>query len=313
TIPDVYKYTVDHQTDNNGVKTIEGVEWGTYTLTPKDVAHDLIGSSPLSPFTINPAAIQNLQLVVAPQIPRSLMVTVKDSATSLPLSGASVNLTNGGSYSETLITGRGFLTQSDWSGGGGQAYFVDTNRYFDSDGNIETNNPFGSISLKNIFGSYVSNGWLESSTFNTGSASNFYNIVWQPQDQPVDAGVDSVRFQIATGNVEVPATWNFLGPDGTAQSYYTTSDSNINPVHNNDKYLRYKIFLQTASSTFTPNIADVSFTFTSQCTPPGQVIFTGLLPGTYTLTISKFGYQNSVVNNITAPSSWQQQEVILSP
>ncbi len=159
----------------------------------------------------------------------------------------------------------------------------------------------------------MSNGWLESSTFNTGSASNFYNIVWQPQDQPVDAGVDSVRFQIATGNAEVPATWNFLGPDGTAQSYYTTSDSNINPVHNNDQYLRYKIFLQTASSTFTPNIADVSFTFTSQCTPPGQVIFTGLLPDTYTLTISKSGYQNSVVNNITVPSSWQQQEVILSP
>ncbi|MDZ4241110.1 MAG: hypothetical protein U1D31_03265 [Patescibacteria group bacterium] len=312
--PNVIKFSQNYQTDNsNGTETITGLEWDTYTLVVTDASHDLIGSNPLFPFDANPGAIHNVQIILAPENPDSLMVTIKDSATGLPLSGASVTLDDGASYTETLVTGRGFLTQTDWSGGAGQAFFVDTNKYLDSDSNIETNNPAGIMTLKQIFGSYASDGWLVSSTFDTGSESNFYNIMWQPQDQPPATGAESVRIQIATTNDQATTTWNYLGPDGTAGTYYTVSNSNIASAHNGDRYLRYKIFLHTDNSSFTPTVADISFTFTSECTPPGQIIFSGISADTYTLTVSKPGYDTTVVEGVLVSSAWQQREVRLIP
>src|SRR3989344_4727085 len=179
-----------------------------------------------------------------------------------------------------------------------------------SDGTVKINDPVGEIRLRKIFDEYESSAYLISSTFDTGSASNFHQILWQPQDQPPDTGQDSVRFQIATNNNKT--TWNFLGMDGTANTYYTLANQNINSLHNGDRYLRYKAFLQTASTTWTPIISDASFTFTSSCVPPGQVLFTGLDAGDYTLTASKAGYQ-PFADTITTSSSWQQREVVLSP
>ena len=157
---------------------------------------------------------------------------------------------------------------------------------------------------------YVPQGYLISSAFDTGSAGNFHQILWQPQDQPPATGPDSVRFRIATNNNKT--SWNFLGPDGTTDTFYTLANQNINSLHNGDRYLRYKTLLQTASTTWTPTVSDISFTFTSSCVPPGQVFFTGLGAGGYTLTVSKAGYQ-PFTDTITVSSPWQQREVILSP
>jgi len=258
---------------------------------------------------LNPDTNQDFKLIVSPKNPRSILVTVKDGSTQLPLSDATVRLEKP-SYDITLTTGRGFIRQTDWSGGAGQADFTDPARYFGSDGNIEVNDPVGELHLRKIFDEYESSGYLVSSTFDTGSASNFHQILWQPQDQPPNTGPDSVRFQIATNNDK--ATWNFSGPDGTANTHYTLANQNINSLHNGDRYFRYKAFLQTASSTWTPTVSDVSFTFTSSCVPPGQVFFTGLGTGNYTLTVSKTGYQ-PFTDTVSISSSWQQREVILSP
>jgi len=309
TSPDVLKYTASHTTDGDGRKTISSLEWDTYNLNLTDGSYDLAGTVPLLPLMLNPDTNQDFKLIVAPKDPKSLLITVKDASTQLPLSDAAVRLEKSG-YDVTLTTGRGFIRQTDWSGAAGQADFTDPARYFDSDGNIETNNPDGEFHLRKIFDEYESSGYLVSSTFDTGSASNFHQILWQPQDQPPNTGPDSARFQIATNNDK--ATWNFLGPDGTASTYYTLANQNINSLHNGDRYFRYKAFLQTASSTWTPTVSDVSFTFTSSCVPPGQVFFTGLGTGNYTLTVSKTGYQ-PFTDTVNVSSSWQQREVILSP
>ncbi len=157
---------------------------------------------------------------------------------------------------------------------------------------------------------YASSGYLVSSTFDMGSESNFYQIFWQPKDQPPEAGQDSVKFQIATNNDK--ATWNFLGPDGTSNTFYTLSDANINSVHNNNRYLRYKVFLSTEDTDFTPNLGEVSFTFSSECVPPGQVIFSGLEAGTYSLSVSKSGYQ-TVEQNVNVSQPWQESQITLNP
>jgi prepilin-type N-terminal cleavage/methylation domain-containing protein len=309
TNPDILKYNASHTTDSSGGKIISGLEWDTYNLNFTDGAYDLAGAVPLLPLVLNPNTNQDFKLIVTPKDPRSILVTVKDSSTQLPLSGATVRLEKT-DYDTTLITGRGFIRQTDWSGGAGQTDFTDPARYFDSDGNIETNDPAGEFHLRKIFDEYESSGYLVSSTFDTGSAGNFHQILWQPQDQPPNAGSDSVRFQITTNNDKT--TWNFLGPDGTASTYYTIANQNINSLHNGDRYFRYKAFLQTASTTWTPTISDVSFTFTSSCVPPGQVLFAGLDSGDYTLTVSKTGYQ-TFTETVAVSSLWQQREVILSP
>ncbi len=307
--PDVLKYDQVHATDGSGETTIADLEWDTYNLSLNDALYDLAGAIPLVPLSLTPNTAQELKLIVAPKDPNALLVTIKDAGTQLPVSGAQVRLESAG-YDETLITGRGFLRQTEWSGGAGQEDFLDPARYFDSDGNIETGNPAGEFHLAKVFSDYAPAGVLTSSTFDTGSASNFHNIIWQPQAQPLETGLDSARFQIATNNDK--ATWNFLGPDGTSGTFYTLADTNVNSLHNGDRYLRYRVFLQTADVAFTPTVADAAFTFTSSCVPPGQVLFGNLGAGDYTLTVSHDDYQ-SFNNDINVSASWQQYEVTLVP
>ena len=310
TSPDVLKYSASHITNDVGRRTISNLEWDTYNLDLLDGTYDLAGTIPSLPLVLNPDVNQDFKLIVALKDPRSLLITVKDLSTQLPLSDASVRL-EGTNYDTTLTTGRGFIRQTDWSGGSGQTDFTDPAKYFDSDGNIDIVNPVGEIRLQKPFGvEYVPAGNLTSSTFNTGTTSNFHQILWQPQDQPPDTGPDSVKFKIATNNDET--TWNFLGPDGTANTYYTLVNQNINSVHNGDRYLRYKAFLQTVNTAWTPIISDISFTFTSSCVPPGQILFSGLNADDYALTVSKTGYQ-TFTDTVTVSSPWQQREAILSP
>jgi hypothetical protein len=202
------------------------------------------------------------------------------------------------------------LRQGDWSGGSGQTNFVDPKMYYSSDGNIENSSPAGEIKLKEAFGFYALSGELISSTFDTGSASNFYQLIATPQDQPPETGAGSVLFQLASNNDN--ATWDFKGPDGTAGTFYSAIDGNISAVHNNDRYLRYRALLSTASTTYTPNIGEISFTFSSLCVPPGQVMFEGLESGNYILTISKSGFQ-TITENITLDQPTQRREESLMP
>jgi len=309
TNPDVLKYDAAHTTNGSGQKTISNLEWDKYNFLLTDTAYDLAGAIPLSPFVLNPNINQDVKLIVELKNPKAFLVTVKDAGTKLPVSDANVQLT-GTDYDLTLTTGRGFLRQTDWSGGSGQEDFTDSTKYFSSDGNLETANPVGELRLRKVFDQYEPLGYLISSTFDTGSVSNFHQIIWQPQDQPIEAGLDSVKFQIATNNDK--ASWDFLGSDGTSNTFYTLVNPMINPIHNNDRYLRYKVFLQTTDSDFTPNVAEIAITFTSFCVPPGQVFFTGLTSGDYDLTISKSGYQ--IFNDtITISNNWQQYEALLVP
>ena len=302
----VPKYSQNLATDGSGAYSNSSMEWGSYTITGTDATYDIVGINPLNPINLNPDSVQEVDLIVATKNPRSLLVTVKDSSTQLPITDATVQVT-GTSYDETQITDRGFINQTNWSGGAGVDYTADDG-FLDVDG--------GEIKLKNVSGSYNPNGILESSTIDTGSESNFHSLVWSPTDQPVSAssdGTPSVRFQIATNASSTDTTWTYLGPDGTAGTYYTTSNATISSVHNDDRYLRYKVFLHSADPAVTPNISDIAFTMTSSCTPPGQVIFSGLSAGTYTISISKSGYTTQVITDVSVSSNWKEQEVILSP
>ncbi|KKR48591.1 MAG: hypothetical protein UT86_C0004G0077 [Candidatus Magasanikbacteria bacterium GW2011_GWC2_40_17] len=308
--PNVYRYDQTVSTNSEGTKVLDNLEWDTYSFNLSNGSYDVAGTIPTLPVFLVPDATQNLSVILHSHTTNSLLLTIKDSATKLPLTNAAVSIDKG-TFSDSLVTGRGYLRQTDWSGGSGQENFIDETGYFLQDGGVETNSPAGDLYLKKIGNKYQWSGELISSTIDFGTASNFTNIIWEPLSQPAQTGVDSIKFQIATASSSAPSSWNFLGPDGTGETYYTVSDSNISAVHNGDRFLRYKISLSTANQNFSPQLSEVSISYTSGCTPPGQSFFYGLDSGTYNLTVTLPGYQNVIT---TADVSGRSQvEVLMSP
>ncbi|MDE2041099.1 MAG: carboxypeptidase regulatory-like domain-containing protein [Patescibacteria group bacterium] len=307
------KYSQDLVTNSNGLLTLNNMEWDSagYTLTPKDTVNDLAGLNPVNPIVLNAGASIGLQLTVLPKNGNALMVSVVDSS-GLPLPGVSVELQNGVGYDTTLVTGQGSINQTDWSGSSGQSQYVDPTKY-DSDSFADVTSAPGNILIyKDGFGNYAPSAWLESSTFDTGTSSNFYNIIWQPTSQA--SPTTTVRLQFATASTSLPdGSWNFTGPDGTSGSYYTVSNSSMNPVLDGNEFARYRVYLDTLDQGLTPDVSDVGFTYTSGCIPPGQVIFQSLSTGSYTLNISKTGYTAVTNAPVTVSSGWQEFDQTLSP
>jgi len=312
TEPDVYKYHATSSTDGGGEISFADMEWDTYTLTPSDNAYTIGGITPPSPFVLSPGIVSDVSVRAVPQNPNHLLVTVLDAETGLPLSNATTTLEAQSGTTWDTKTGRGFLSQTNWSGGGGQEMYADETRYASADGAISDDTPPGEIKLKETLGEFVESGTLTSSTFDTGSPSNFHRIRWEPADQPISAGEDSVRFQVATAATDSPEDWSFVGPDGSSSSYYTVSDSTMYSGHDDDRYARYKVFLATDDTTVTPNVADVSFTFTSECVPAGQSFFDNLSAADYTLSVTKEGYETSE-SAVTIDSDWRNTTITLSP
>lgn len=304
----IYKYSESLSTGGSGALDLNSMEWDTYTITPTDAAYDIAGINPDSPFSLNPDTDQEVQLVVVPKNGTSLMVSVIDGTTRLPISDAEVNLSRPG-YNTAKYTGQGYLSQVDWIGGFGQVMFTNETQYFSDNGLIDTATSSGDVVMKDIFGLFTTNatGTLESSTFDTGTSSNYYSLSWTPINQPVLSGSNSLKFQFAT-NSSSTDPWNFLGPDGTADSYFSVPGGSINNFHNGKRYARYKAYLTTETATVTPKLSDVNFVYTSGCIPPGQVLFQNLSTNDYLLSVSKNGYV-PYSETISVVNGWQKKTV----
>lgn len=284
--PIVYKYDQDLYTNASGFYDFLNIEWDKYHFSASGTIYDIAGSIPMLPIDLTPGLTQDAFLILKTHSSDSLLVQVRDAGTLQPLSNATVRLSAVG-YDQSASTSVGYLRQTDWSGGSGQEVFNDNTRYYADNGNIVNNSPDGDVKLKKVGGDYLTLGWLESSIFDFGAGATYRNIVIQPLSQPTDT---YVKFQIATDASSTPAVWNYFGPDGTANTYYTATSSLINSSHYNQQYLRYKAYLITDDTKNTPTLSEVLFTYTNQCTPPGQVFFDNLSDGLYTLEVSRDGY-----------------------
>jgi len=69
----------------------------------------------------------------------------------------------------------------------------------------------------------------------------------------------TLQFQAAASN-SPSGPFNFVGPDGTAATFFTTSGASI-AQFNNKRYLKYKAFLSTTDPTVTPTVNDVTVCF----------------------------------------------------
>lgn len=101
-------------------------------------------------------------------------------------------------------------------------------------------------------------GTLDSITYDTGvtGGAQFNSVAWQGTAVP--GGL--VSFQLAVSNTS-SGPWNFTGPDGTINTYYTPSGPGV-PVklnytlYNNYRYFRYRVTL-VATPTSSPRVDSV--------------------------------------------------------
>lgn len=312
--PNVYKFD-NNYTSVAGLVVLNNLEWDTYTPTLVTGQPWVIkGTSPIQQIDVNPGTTQTFSMILTTNTTaNSLLVIVKDAATDTALEGATVHLRKGGSVPQDYygITGGSVWVQSSWVGGGGHASWSTTTptRYWQDDANIDINSAATGVRLNKTSGDYAPSGWLESSTFDTGTdQSNYTTITWAPTTQVANT---NLSFQIAANNDN--ATWNYVGPDGTASTYYTVSGSNVSSVLDGNRYVRYKVFLATTNDKKTPVLTSIQINYVSGCPTPGQVIFTGLTAGNnYDLDVSLTGYVTEVIPNVNINSN-QSIEVKLSP
>ncbi len=287
--PDVYKFTQNFSTDGSGNYSFANVEWDNYLLSLTGASYDIAGTIPMLPLNMTAGLNQEVTAVLRAHTSNSVLINVVDAGTKLPLSNATVHLSGSG-YDQTLTTDLGYLRQTDWSGGSGQISYGLDDKYFSDSGTLSISGPAGDVKLKKSGSNYIGSGWLESSTFDFGDSVNLRNIIWEPIVQPVQTGANSVMFQVAGSSSSSPAVWDFTGADGTASTMYTATNTVIHESISNKRYVRYRAYLNTENTNYTPLLSEVAFTYTNSCTPPGQVFFGGLSAGTYDVEITRGGY-----------------------
>jgi len=109
------------------------------------------------------------------------------------------------------------------------------------------------------FSTYYASGDLTSSTYDSGHDADWGTISFTI-DEPL---ATDIQFQIRTAATEgelSAATW--YGPTGTGD-YYTTSSTNINSVHDGDRWVQYKAYFSGPGDD-TPTLSDVSITYSAE-------------------------------------------------
>ena len=104
-------------------------------------------------------------------------------------------------------------------------------------------------------GGQSASGTYESPTYDSGAGGGGFNYLTFTISVPTNT---NLTFQVAANNDN--ATWNYVGPDGTARSQYSSAGTlPLNLVGN--RYFRYKAALDTTNKSFLPIINDVTLNY----------------------------------------------------
>ena len=140
---------------------------------------------------------------------------------------------------------------------------------------------------------FVTSGDLTSSVKDsnpaTGNAPNWTTLSWTAATPTNTA----VKFQAASSN-SASGPFSFVGPDGTAATFFTTSGASLSQF-SGKRYLKYKAYLSTTSGSVTPTLNDVTVCFVN-----------GALPSTTTTVNSAsgtYGGTTALTATLTSSSS----------
>jgi hypothetical protein len=299
TDPPIPKTDITTTTDLNGNKDLD-VEFDSYYLKIVDNRYSLRSSIPFleEPFNVEPNKIYSYNLTLNQKKPIDLLVSVFDEQGNY-LDKATVGLSKSPNFYVSKITGEENITQNDWS----------NNNYSEISDGIDPESYAQEIRLKDLGGYFsTSTEWLVSKTIDFGTSTIYYKKFTLSANTNTET---SIKFQIAANNDN--STWNFIGPDGTSNTYFQSQEFDIPSYLNNKRYLRYKVFLKTNDSSITPILKEINISFSSSCFSKGQVLFQNLKPGNYNLEVIKSGYYSYNKNVVLSDEEFYHEKVNLNP
>jgi uncharacterized repeat protein (TIGR01451 family) len=110
-------------------------------------------------------------------------------------------------------------------------------------------------------GGYTSSGNLTSSLKDSNPAAGYTpswnSLAWT---NSVPSGT-AVKFQAAASNSST-GPFSFVGPDGSAASYFTASNADLSQFNGN-RFLKYRSYLSTSSGSSTPVLNDATVCYTN--------------------------------------------------
>ncbi|MDQ3280671.1 MAG: carboxypeptidase regulatory-like domain-containing protein, partial [Acidobacteriota bacterium] len=115
---------------------------------------------------------------------------------------------------------------------------------------------------------FQTSGNLVSSVKDSGAVAGA-SITWGTLSWTASTPANTtVRFHAAASS-SAAGPFNFVGPDGTASTFFTTSGAALTQF-NGFRYLKYKAYLSTTANTATPVLSDVTACSSvgEPCTPP---------------------------------------------
>jgi len=152
------------------------------------------------------------------------------------------------------------------------------------------------VYVSNSGGAYALSGdiisTIKDSAPVTGLSPIWTSLGWTAES-PVGS---SVKFQVAASN-SASGPYSFVGPDGTAATYFTTSGASLSQF-NGLRYLEYRAFLSSTNGMATPVVHDVTVNYNVPAIVPTVDLATGIIPlNTTTLTITGTNFDPTAGNN----------------
>lgn len=125
----------------------------------------------------------------------------------------------------------------------------------------------GGIARDLVFRTFIENGFTAPGDFVSGlkDANPVFHqtVTWDSLswNSSIPANT-AISFQLAASN-NPAGPFNFVGPDGTSGTFYTTSGVSLLGAFDNNRYLKYRAFFSTTDAAQTPVLNDVTIGYST--------------------------------------------------
>ncbi len=181
-------------------------------------------------------------------------------------------------------------------------------------GTVWTIQTTGGVTTDAGFKTYMrlESGDLVSSTKDSNPASGNAPL-WSTLSWTATTPANTTLSFQAAGSNSVYGPFNFVGPDGTAATFYTSSGGSLGQF-SGKRYLQYRAFLATTDATVTPTLSDATVCYSNTSTPIADLSIANsdgaatATPGgsvTYTITAANSGPADAPASTVadTFPAS----------
>jgi hypothetical protein len=239
---------------SEGEIIIEGLEWDNYSLEVQD-GYEIAGLGESYPIEVSSGEDKSVNVLLVESSEQNIIMQIRDSLTGDLIDNAKIVMFR---EDEVVFERSGYRKLFD------APNLISGTTTFVSDV-IEVSED---IDLELI-------DWLYNGTSTTNSSQ--------------------IRFQLAFADTnDASTTWEFIGPDGSGDSYYENQGQNINDITSGKSFMKYKVLYDEGADFDIDLLNSVIFFYKNSCSAPGQIYNDSLSGGLYSLSIEKDGYNTYI-------------------